>query len=646
MANLRTKGKSTIVWILMGMLILGLGGFGVTNFGGSQAEVGRVGETKVTAEDYARTLQNQLNNFSAQAGQNFSMAQAQAIGLPQQVQSQLFTSAALSEDARRIGLSVGDQRVADVITSATAFRGPNGQFDRVAYGELLRRQGMNEAEFEAEIRADEARLILQRAVADGVAAPGPMVDQTVRWLLEGRDITWREMLADNLPQPVQEPDEQALQAWHKANADRFTTPEMRKITYVWLTPEMLEAQVELDEAALRAEYDRRIDEFQQPERRMVGRLVFPTAEAAETAKAQLDAGELPFEALVLQRGLTLDDIDLGEVSQSELGGEAGEAVFALQQPGIVGPFTSDLGPALYSMNAILDPVDISFEGAQSELRGEAAADRARRLIEDQSGELEDLMASGATLEDVASETDMELGQIDFDATAAPQHTGIDGYQAFRERATAVTEEDFPQLYQLDDGGVFALRLDEIVPPALKPFDEVAEEVTADWRASETRGMLLARAKELALDPDAFPVAEEPADAADDVSEQTDGAGEAATVTEAGLALPEAQVVKDLTRDGWIDGAPAELITDAFAIPEVGTTHALSAQGRVFLITLDAIHPADLGSETAIESANSVAQRLDQSLQNDLFEYYVRGVQTQYGLRVNPSAISAAEAMVN
>ena len=35
MTSLRTKGKSTVVWLLMGMLLLGLGGFGITNFSGT-----------------------------------------------------------------------------------------------------------------------------------------------------------------------------------------------------------------------------------------------------------------------------------------------------------------------------------------------------------------------------------------------------------------------------------------------------------------------------------------------------------------------------------------------------------------------------------------------------------------------------------
>ena len=41
---MRGKGKSTIVWLLMGMLIVGLGGFGVTNFSGGTADIGAVGD--------------------------------------------------------------------------------------------------------------------------------------------------------------------------------------------------------------------------------------------------------------------------------------------------------------------------------------------------------------------------------------------------------------------------------------------------------------------------------------------------------------------------------------------------------------------------------------------------------------------------
>ena len=44
----------------MGLLILGLGGFGVTNLGGTVRSVGAVGETEIDVNTYARTLQNEM----------------------------------------------------------------------------------------------------------------------------------------------------------------------------------------------------------------------------------------------------------------------------------------------------------------------------------------------------------------------------------------------------------------------------------------------------------------------------------------------------------------------------------------------------------------------------------------------------------
>ena len=648
MKHLRTQGKSAIVWVLMGLLILGLGGFGVTSFSGGSSGIGSVGDTVVTADDYARALRNQMMAIQQQTGQPLSMADAQAMGLPQAVQAQLFTAAALEEQARRIGVSVGDEQVRQTILNAGGFKGPNGGFDRTAYAEALRRQRMTETEFENAVRTDEARLLIQRAVAGGVAAPKPVVDRAAGWLLETRDLSFRELTEDQLAAPVADPDEETLKAWHQANAARFTAPEIRRISYVWLTPEMLADQVELDEAALRAVYDEHIDEYQQPERRMVSRLVFPSEAEAEEAKRQIEAGEAPFESFVLQRGLTLEDVDLGELSKAQLGA-AGEAVFALQGPGIAGPVQTDLGPALFSMNAILDPIDIPFEQAQNDLRAEAAADRARRMIEDRSHDYEDLLAGGATLEEVAEETPLEPGRIDWIEGAEPEEGSIAGYEDFRERALELSENDFPELFPLADGGVFALRLDEMVPPTLKPFDEVRDEVAADWRRAEAHRQLLALADEerLAATAAAQPVpAPQPLNGAGGVVRNPD-MGEAAPEAEQAPAAPapEWTAQTGLTRDGWIETAPQDLVTRAFAMKQPGEIETVDARDRVFLVRLDAIHPADLTGEDAQRVISAVSGRMAQSLQIDIFDYYARAAQIQGGLRIDQQTINAINAQV-
>ena len=102
------------------------------------------------------------------------MQQAQQMGLAQSVQANLIAAAALAEQARAIGVSVGDAQVAQTIMQAGAFQGPNGSFDRAACAEVLRRENLTEADFEATVRDDAARLLLQRAVVGGVTAPAPM----------------------------------------------------------------------------------------------------------------------------------------------------------------------------------------------------------------------------------------------------------------------------------------------------------------------------------------------------------------------------------------------------------------------------------------------------------------------------------------
>lgn len=654
---MRGKGKSTIVWLLMGMLILGLGGFGVTNFSGGTADIGTVGGVSISSQDYARTLRSEMQEFSARTGKQLTAAEARTIGVDQMALARLYTAAALEAEANRLGVSVGDRVVGEQIAGTAAFRGMTGKFDRAVYADVLKREGLREAEFEHDLRMDQARMILQAAALAGVTAPAPVTALTQGWLLETRDIHWRELTDKDLPEPVTTPDDATLEAWRKANADRFTAPEIRKITYAWLTPEMLENEVEVDERALRDLYQSRIDEFQRPERRMVERLVFPAMAAAEEAKAKLDKGETSFEALAAERGLTLNDIDLGEVTKAQLGA-AGDAVFALDQPGIAGPASSDLGPALFSMNAILEPVDVSFDEARTDLRAEAAVDRARRMIEDKSAGFSDLLAGGATLEDLVKETPMKLGQIDWNAGTEAAPGSIDAYPVFRQHAAQVTDKDFPELFALDDGGVFALRLDAVVPPALIPYAEVKDRVVADWTTNESRRQLLALAEERRVEAEAaiapgldpapkaatMPVAQAVGAAVGNTATtpQTPAAPDPAA---APAAVDPGTPATALTRGGFINGLPQDVVTQAFAIKEVGDTEVVDADNRVFLVTLDKIHAAPTDGVDAAQVRDGVSARLADSLRQDVFDYFARALQTQGGTTINQTAIDAVNAQV-
>jgi peptidyl-prolyl cis-trans isomerase D len=605
----RGKAQEVAVWTLMGMLILGLGGFGVTSFSGGKTQVAKVGSVEITTDDYARALQAQVAALSQQFGQQLSTQEALAFGIDKQVLQGVINRAALDNEAARLGLSVGDEIVAAEIMKMDSFKGVSGNFDREAYKFSLDRSRMTEAEFETNLRADISRELLQGAVAGGFAAPKPMTDTLYAWVAERRGFSMLRLTEADLTTPVAEPTEADLKAHYDANIDRFTKPEAKRITYATLLPEAIAKDQPVDDATLKQMYDDRIAEFVVPERRMVERLVFPDQASADAAKAALDAGKT-FEDLVAERGLTLEAIDLGDVSKDDLGA-AGEAVFATAEGGVAGPVASDLGPALYRVNAVLAAEETSFDDARETLAAEMQTDAARRAIGDRVEEIDDLLAGGATLEDLGKDSGLALATLDY-VPGQPGDTTIEGYPAFRTAAEAVQDGDFPEAIVLEDGGLVALRLDEIVPAAPIPFDEAKDKVAEDWRADAVTKALSARAAEIK------------------------------TALEGGAAIGTfgiVDVTPETARSGFVADAPETLLPEVFKMAE-GAAQVIEAPGFVAVVKLDKILPAATEGEDALALKASLEAQAQQAISQDAFAAYTNALTAAAGITLDQAAINA------
>lgn len=616
MAAKKNSAQNVVVWILLGLLIVGLAGFGVDGILSQRiTTIGSVGTRDISAQSYSRALQETIRQAERARGQALPLAEAQAIGLDQQVRAQLVTQAALESEAERIGISVGDANVSRTIATIPGFRGPTGAFDRDTYRFVLENAGLTPAAFEEDVRREAARGILQAATAAGVAVPANLRGAILAHFATRRDATVFTLDESALTAPLPDPDAAAVEAWYQANIAAFTVPETRGIVYALLTPEMLLAEVEVDEAAVRALYESRAADYRRPERRLVERLVYPDAAAAEAAAARLAEGA-SFEELVAERGLSLDDTDMGDVTEAELG-EAGAPVFALAEPGAVtGPHRTSLGPALFRMNAILAAQETPFDEAAPALRDELALERARRQIADRFDDLEDLLAGGATIEELAAEAGMELGRIDWRPGV---DDGIAAYAEFRTAAAAARDGDFPELTGLSDGGVFALRLDGITPPTPRPLDEVRIAAFAGARAQALEAALTARALELAPDL---------------VANGVDAFAEATGLVPEGYAA-----VTRLDRVGDLSPVLAEAIHGASA----GQTVIRASGGQVQLALITAAEPPDPQDAQTAELVSAIDREIGGALAMDVFAYFARALEQEAGIRLNQAAIDAVHA---
>lgn len=605
------------VWAIIVMLVVGLGGFGLSNFGGSSQAVVTAGSRNVTVQEYYNALQGELRQISAETQQPATLASVnelytQVYGqtLDQRVLDRLTLDAALDNEAAEMGISVGDTQVRDQLVGTPAFAGLDGSFDEDAYKETLARNNLNPRDYEASIRDEIARTLVQAAMVSGLNAGEAQVNAILNYEAQRRDASWIRLDETNLPEPLPTPTEEQLAAYHEANAATdFTTPRTKEITFVQLLPEMLFDTVEIDETALQELYDSRVDEFVVAERRLLERLVFGSQEEAEAAAARLESGEITFDALVEERGLDLSDLDMGDVLAADLEPDAAAAIFAMEAPGTTDALPSKFGPAIFRMNAILPERITTFETARPILRQDLAADRARRVIETLATDIDDLLAGGATLEEVAEETDMVLNTISW---SDDQGAGIAAYVDFREAAAALSEDDFPEVMTLDDGGIFAMRLDGFTEPYVLPIDEVREKVIAGWEAQEADAALATYAEQLAAQ-----------------------IALGATAQDLGF---EEMSESDLTRRSFVDAVPSDMVREIFAA-DAGTHLVLSEFGSTFLVFVTDVKAPDLENPDTIALQERIQTALTQSIAQDAYTAWARERLNAAGATRNQAAIN-------
>ncbi|MBL9048095.1 MAG: SurA N-terminal domain-containing protein, partial [Tabrizicola sp.] len=106
----------------------------------------------------------QASSYAQQLGIQVSAQELLALGLGEDVLRGLIARAALSHEAGRIGLSVGDEVVASQVVKMPEFQGVAGTFDREAYRFQLDRMNQTEAEFEASIRRDVSLKLMQNLI--------------------------------------------------------------------------------------------------------------------------------------------------------------------------------------------------------------------------------------------------------------------------------------------------------------------------------------------------------------------------------------------------------------------------------------------------------------------------------------------------
>ena len=611
-----SKKNQPFVYGLLGLLALGLVGIASGGVDGSRiSSIGKVGEEPIPVTSYAQSLRNTIQNISRQIGRQLTSQEISAYGLQSEALENVVSSAALSNEAKRLKISVGDDLVAEEIIATPTFTSVNGKFDKEAYEFALENSGLDTKEYELQTRKAIARSLIEGAVASGTKTPSSHAMTLIKFAREERSFDWASIDKKLLSTQAINPTIDQLKAYYDKNNILYTAPLSRKLTYVLLSPEMLADRIVVSQSELKDEYKSQPDRFNKPARRIIDRIIFDSVKTARTVKDQLDKEEVSFTKVAEDRGLTQTDIDLGDIEKGQLDKDIDDLLFNASEVGIYGPIDTNLGPALFQINAIIDPQNTSFEDAAEELTAEYVSIESRKLINEMITDIDDLLAQGLTLEEIAKETAMELEKISYDNTT---ENGIAAYDGFRAEALKVKIGGFPELRELSDGGVFALRLDDLIEPALRPFETVKDQVATDWSASEDKKSLLKLADTLIIKLDN---------------------GE----TFKSLNL-NAESVSSITRNKYIDGIPAQLLEELFS-NKTGKTSKIDNGDTVLLARLNDISEFNSETDESKELLSQVGIQLSNQVTGDLLRLFASALKDRDGVILNQNAVNQINTQI-
>ncbi|MGE5516642.1 MAG: SurA N-terminal domain-containing protein [Bacteroidota bacterium] len=614
----RKASKSWFVKLLFALLVLSFLAWGVGDvlrgglFGhGPAIEVGSV---QVTAPEVYAEFKREVERMNPMFGGKLTSEDARKLGFMDRAIENMVTRVLIEEAGRRLGLAASEDNVVARIAADPNFRNEKGEFDRNRFRMAIARAGLNEKDFVRQERSNIVRTQLAEGLSGGISAPKALVEPLARYRQERRVAETIVLRDDALPPPPA-PEAAQLEAYYKANTQRFMAPEYRALTVLIVRSAAIAAQVEITPDMLDEALQSRRDEFQPAGRVLLSQIVLADKAAADKAAAAVKAGK---DLAAVSREVGAKVVDLGQVERGDLPDELADAVFSANPGTTVGPVKSPLG--WHVAQTRVRPLAEIKKQVEADLRAEKANDRMSEL----NTQIEDALGAGTSLEETAARFNLHVAKVPaIDAQgktpAGKPVADLPHGETFLDVAFHTDQGTESQLTQAEGEGYFIVRVDSVTPPQPRPLLEIKNDVVAAWQAERRHEKGQEQAAKIA-----------------------DALKSGKPAAELAQALGgKAQTSQPFTRDGAEEAnLPPALVSELFAAAEPGAVASSAVPGGWVVGRLAKIIPFDPAQQGKV--VENAQRQVSTMLAGDLIEQYLAALNASVGVKVDRSQLSREE----
>jgi peptidyl-prolyl cis-trans isomerase D len=595
-------------WVAM--LILGLIGVTFVFFGGANfittgaVFAAKVEGTDITTLEFEQAYRDQLDRNPTWA----QLPDEYRLQIRQSILNSMIRDRLVDLHLAKVGYQVPDETVTAAIQRVPDFQ-LDGVFDMETYRTVLLQNGYDPTRFEAAQRRALRQDQLQRAVvATSIVTPAEY-RRYLNLLAEQRLVSTATFDIETAAAEIEVTDEQ-IAAFYADNDTMFLTEESVDVEFIEVRRDAVAESIEVSEDAILDYYEDNQNRYLQDEQRQARHILILSDDDEDAAEAEaldlynrVQAGE-SFAALAEEYsddgGTAARGGDLGVLTRSQLPGELGGAIFAMNEGDVEGPIESDFGFHVVQLDSVLEQGPLPLE----QVRGELLIELREREAEDAFRELErqvsDALFDASDMQAIAAATGLEV-QLDSGFT----RSGSEALGANQAAIDAVFDDlvlvdgQISEVIELDNNRSAVFKVTAHNEASRLPMEEVVDQITAAIRTQEAESIVFSRVEQLL--------------SALDTGEEFGPAAEAAGAT---VSAPTLLGRQDTETDQAVLAQVFSSKKPTQGSPVIG--RVANTGGGFTVFSLDAVLP---GRPESIPLADRDAGKLELALQTGSSDYY-------------------------
>jgi len=545
------RHMSWLKWSL-GLVVLAFVIFYIPDFlrgNGADAAAGetvaRIEGQEITANEFRRTYQAQLQAYRSAYGGQMSEQLLKQLGVEQQILQQMVDERAALAEARRLGIIVSDAEVRQRILSIPAFQ-ENGTFiGEQRYQQLLRlqRPPMAPSEFEDNVRRQLTIQKLRSSLTDWLSVADKDLEQEYRRRNDKVKLAVVTFTADKFRGQVAASDAE-IASYFEGHKDAFKIPEKRKIRYLLVDIEALRAKVVVPAAEIERTYNANIEQYSTPEQVRASHILLKTEgkdDAAVKAKAEdvLKQARAGADFAELAKKYSEDDAsqknggDLDYFGRGRMVPEFDQAAFTLDVGKISDLIKTQYGYHIIKVTDKRAAITRPLADVRQQIQDQLSYERAQAQASDLAQALEKQVTKPPDLDTAAKEKGLLVQESGFFARDEPI-LGLGQSPEAASKAFDMKQGDVAGPLRASRGFVFetmVAKQDPYVPKLDEVKDRVREEVIKD----KARTLSQQKAAEIASKLKAAPDFEKAAKAAGLEAKTTELIARDAPIPDLGVA---------------------------------------------------------------------------------------------------------------